>query len=467
VAVIMADDLHYLTLREIGALIRTSAASSIEVTMKLLERIRAVDPKLNSYLCLTEENALAQANTADAQIRSGRVRGPLHGVPLAVKDICDMSGVATTAGMSIHLGSRAAQDATVIRRLKEAGAVILGKLNLTEGVYAEHVQPFGSPVNPWNSDRWPGASSSGCGVATAAGLCYGAIGSDTGGSIRLPSAANGVTGLKPTWGRVSRHGIFELAATLDHVGPMARSAADAGILLGVIAGPDPADPTAAFEPVPDYLAELEGGLGDLCIGIDRRWVSDDVDGATVNALHMAVEVLRDLGGVVVDTVFPDPTQIVLDWFTACAVQTAVAHEATYPARKSEYGPALSALLELGRELSGIEYQRVILRRNEFRGRVQGLFQYIDMLAIPVLACPTPTIERMKTVDDKMISNLHRFTCPFTMSGNPTITIPNGFGGDGMPIAMQLVGRYFDEAALLRAAHAFQQATQWHCRHPEV
>jgi amidase len=182
---------------------------------------------------------------------------------------------------------------------------------------------------------------------------------------------------------------------------------------------------------------------------------------------MAVEVLRDLGGVVVDTVFPDPTQIVLDWFTACAVQTAVAHEATYPARKSEYGPALSALLELGRELSGIEYQRVILRRNEFRGRVQGLFQYIDVLALPVLACPTPTIERMKTVDDKMISNLHRFTCSFTMSGNPTITIPNGFGDDGMPIAMQLVGRYFDEVALLRAAHAFQQATQWHRRHPEV
>jgi amidase len=463
----MADDLHYFTIQELTRLLHAGALSSTEVTRQQLDRIRGRGARLNSYIRITEDTALAQAEAADAELRSGRICGLLHGVPLAVKDIFDMAGLPTTAGMPIHRSSRATEDATVITRLKTAGAVILGKLNLTEGIYAEHVQPFGPPVNPWHPDRWPGASSSGCGVAIAAGLCYGAIGSDTGGSIRLPSAANGITGLKPTWGRVSRHGVFELAATLDHVGPMARSAADAGIILNAIAGPDPADPTAAFAATPDYAAQLGGDLHGLGVGIDRQWISDKVDSATVATLYDAVEVLKELGAAVVDVDFPDPTQIVADWFTVCAVQTAVAHEKTHPAHKAEYGAALNALLELGNKLSGKEYQRAILRRNEFSGRVQALFQSVDILATPVLGCLIPTIEQMKLVDDAMISNLHRFTCSFTMSGNPTITMPGAFGEDGMPIAFQLVGRQFDEAMLVRAGHAFQQATNWHQRHPPL
>ena len=451
--------------REVGALIRSRRISSVEVTTRQLERITALDPQLNSYIAVMADRALAEAQSADDAISRGEAVGELHGVPLAVKDICDIAGVPTTAGMPIHRHSRAVADSTIITRLRKAGAVVLGKTNLTEGVYAEHVAPYGPPVNPWRKERWPGASSSGNGVAVAAGLCYGAIGSDTGGSIRLPSAVNGVTGLKPTWGRVSRHYIFELAATLDHIGPMARSAADAGAILQAVAGADPADPTASLEPVPDYLAGLGAGIEGLRVGVDPVWISEGVDALSTATVYEAAEILKSLGADLRQTRFPDPRQIVWDWFEVCAAQTAFAHRATYPARKPEYGAALSALLDMGLALKATEYQERILRREAFRGRVQALFADIDLLAIPVLAFPAPTIERMTRVDDETIFGLHRFTCSFTMSGNPTITLPGGFTDDGMPIAVQFVASHFAEALLIRVGHAVQTATDWHRRHP--
>ena len=219
-------------------------------------------------------------------------------------------------------------------------------------------------------------------VATAAGLCYGSLGSDTGGSIRFPSAANGVTGLKPTWGRVSRHGVFELAATLDHIGPMARSAADCGAMLGVIAGSDPNDPTSVLDPVPNYLAGMRRGLRDLRVGVDHAWNTTRVDGVMTDAVSAALAMVRELGAEIRDVSFPEVGQIIADWFPLCSVQTAVAHEATYPARKSEYGPALSSFIEPGLALSGVDYQKIILRRADFRGRVAALFQGIDLLLVP-------------------------------------------------------------------------------------
>ena len=244
--------------------------------------------------------AMAEAEAAEAEIAAGRYRGPLHGVPIAVKDLCWTKGFATAAGMAIYKDFRPDEDATVVRRLREAGAVLLGKLQLTEGAYSDHHPSVTPPRNPWNAAYWPGISSSGSGSATAAGLCYGSLGSDTGGSIRWPSAANGVTGLKPSWGRVSRYGVFELAATLDHVGPIARSAADAGAMLGVIAGSDPNDPTALLDPVPDYLAAVAQGVRGLRIGVDGVWNSDGVDAATQAVLSEAAEVFRSLGASIVD-----------------------------------------------------------------------------------------------------------------------------------------------------------------------
>src|SRR6201991_5005358 len=295
-------DLHYLGLIEVGKQIQARKLSPVEVTKAMLGRIDQLDARLKSYAHVMGDTALADAATAEKEIASGKIRGPLHGVPVAVKDLCWAKGAPAAHGMTIHRDFRPTEDATVVTRLKDAGAIILGKLQQTEGAYADHHPKIDPPKNPWNADLWSGVSSSGSGVATAAGLCYGSLrtenggarplpsaghtapgvcsgslDTDTGGSIRSPSAANAVTGLKPTWGRVSRYGAFELAATLDHVGTIARSAADAGAMLGVLAGSDVNDPTALLDRVPDYLAAAERDVQGLRIGLDAAWNSDGVD----------------------------------------------------------------------------------------------------------------------------------------------------------------------------------------------
>jgi amidase len=464
-----ARDLHYSELVEVGQRIQQRDLSSLEVTQAQLDRVARLDGKLKSYAHVMGSSALEQARLADKEIADGKVRGALHGVPVAVKDLCWTSDAPTAAGMKIHRDNRPSEDATVVTRFREAGAVILGKLQLTEGAYADHHPEIDPPKNPWDVTLWSGASSSGSGVATAVGLCYGSLGSDTGGSIRFPSAANGVTGLKPTWGRVSRYGVFELAATLDHIGPMARSAADCGAILGVIAGPDPKDPTAVLEPVPDYLANLSGTLRGIRIGVDRRWTSEGVDAASTRVLQDALRIAADLGAEIHEIVVPDPTAMIADWFPLCGVETAVAHEATYPSRKSEYGPGLAGLIELGLQQSGTDYQKIVLRREAFKGLVRALFEKIDLLAVPAQTFAAPSIETMATLGEnpELITGLLRFSCPFDMTGSPTITLPGGFTESGGPVAFQFVGRHFDEARLVAAGDAFQRVTDWHRRHPPL
>jgi amidase len=415
------------------------------------------------------DQALADAHQADNEIGKGSIRGPLHGVPIAVKDLCWTKGVPTAAGMTIHKNFKPDEDGTVVRKLREAGAVILGKLQLTEGAYADHHPKITPPVNPWNKAHWSGASSSGSGVATAAGLCYGSLGSDTGGSIRFPSAANGCTGLKPSWGRVSRFGVFELAATLDHIGPMTRSAADAGAMLGVIAGVDPKDPTANPREVPNYLAGMKRGIRGMRIGVDPRWNTVNVDAPTRQVMETVLKVIGEIGGDIRVVEFPDPEQIIADWVPLCAVETAVAHEKTYPSRKDEYGPGLAGLIDMGRGLSGMDYQKIILRRNDFRGRVQTLFKDIDLLVIPTTGVASPTVAQMATLGENpaLISALLRFTCPFDTAGSPTMTLPAGFTAQNTPIAFQFVARHFEEDLLVRAGWAYQQATDWHRQHPAL
>ncbi len=464
----MPSDLHYLSLDEVARRLKARKLTSVELTRSMLDRIGKVDPKLGSYATLTADRALADAARLDAETAAGTSRGPLHGVPIAVKDLCNTEGIATAAGMDIHRGNVPSRDATVVKRLKQAGAVILGKLQMTEGAYGAHHPNIPAPLNPWNAAYWTGSSSSGSGAATAAGLCFASLGSDTGGSIRFPSTMNGLSGLKPTWGRVSRAGVFALAESLDHIGPMTRSALDAAIVLGVIAGADPEDPTSVGLPVPDYAASIDAGVRGRRIGLATNMQGLDDDAR--RALDGAMEALRNAGAILVDVRLPDGfDQGARDWVPLCGVEAAVAHEATYPSRAAAYGPVHSGLLEQGRRLSAMELAKMQLRRAALTGELNRLLASLDLLLMPVMAKAAWSTEALLAAgrDPEAVAGRLRYTAPFDLSGHPTLTLPGGMTAECVPVGFQIVGKAFDEGPILAAGHAYQQQTDWHLRRPPL
>ena len=465
----MDNDLHYLELTEAAYLIQTKRLSPVELTEAMLRRIDTLERRLHAFATVTPELAIAQARHAESEIMNFRYRGALHGIPIGLKDLCFSKGIPTAAGMPIYKEFRPPFNGTVVQRLYDAGAICLGKLQLTEGAFADHHPAITIPLNPWHQDHWVGASSSGSGAATAAGLCFASLGSDTGGSIRFPAAANGVTGIKPTWGRVSRYGAFELAASLDHLGPICRSAADAGVVLGAIAGADPNDPTAVQKSVPNYLDGNDRDLRGVRIGIDEGYAYDSSDAAMVKTVRDAIAVLEGLGADIGNVKFPNFDAVLRDWAPNCAVETAVAHEATFPSRKSEYGPGLGGFIASAQHISAGDYQKILLRRRDFSGRVAALFRSADLLIIPAQFIASPTKVQMETLgqDANALLALMRFSAPFNMSGSPTITLPSGFTTKGTPIAFQLVGRHFSEELLVRAGRAYQRVTGWHRKHPRL
>lgn len=463
----MTQALHYLELTELAELIAKRAISSVEATRAQLERIADLDGQLRSYAVITADTALTQAAAADAEIVAGGLCGPLHGVPIGIKDLCWTKDAPTAAGMALHRDFRPPADATVVERLRFAGAVILGKLQMTEGAYSDHHPSVEPPRNPWNADYWTGISSSGSAVATAAGLCYAALGSDTGGSIRWPCGATGLTGLKPTWGRVSRFGVFELAGSMDHIGPIARSAADAGILFKAFAGHDPRDPTSLRHPVSEAAPAPARSIVGLRIGIDPRWNRELVDPCVAAAAAEVAQVLASLGTEVVELAVPDVTQSVIDWATICAVEAAVAHAPTFPSRRSEYGPVLASVLDRGRTISAVDFHAAQLRRQALREAFRALFGRVDLLLAPVQPFAPLSLNRIRTLGDQpeLILQLQRYTAPFDLTGAPTLTIPGGFSPEGMPIGVQLIAPDCEEARLLHSGVALQAATDWHRRHP--
>jgi amidase len=463
----MSNVLHFETLTRISELIRTRQINSVGVTAAILERIATLDEKYRSYAAVFAERAMSRAAAADAETAKNIWRGPLHGVPIAVKDLCFAEFGPTTGGTLIHKNWTPARNATVVDRLEQGGAVILGKLKMTEGAYTSHHPDDPSPLNPWNVDHWVGSSSTGSGVATAAGLCFGSLGSDTGGSIRFPSATCGLTGIKPTWGRVSRYGIFALAASLDHIGPMARSAADAAAILGVIAGADPNDPTALQAPVPNYLSVAPEGIRGVVIGIDRSYNCEGIDPEVVGAVEEAERVLVGLGARVREIEFPSTAKLLPGWIPFCSIETAIAHKETYPARAAEYGPALAQLIDQGRRLTGVEVGEIYHERLDFSGRLAALFEEVDLLLMPTMPVPVPSLSRMAEygADPNVLLQILRFTAPFDFSGSPTITLPNGMDRLSIPLSFQLIGAHLSEDLLCRAGYAFQQVTDWHTRRP--
>lgn len=455
-----------LPLVEVAKQIRLGQLTSRVVTEQLLDRIAQLDGSIGAYSYVAADEALQRASALDRDSAQGISRGALHGVPLAVKDIFDVEGWPSEIGMPSRRGMTAGGSATAVTRLMDHGAVIIGKLHTTEGVYAEHTQPFRAPRNPWNSERWVGASSSGSAAAVAASLSYAALASDTGGSIRMPSAVTGVTGIKPTWGRVSRAGVFELAASLDHVGVMARSALDAAVVLKAIAGVDVADPTSALDPVPRFEDPFED-LSGVVLGVDDGWIDTDVEIPVAHAVHALVDALISLGAEVVPVSLPDGAQANEDWFGICGVQAARGHRDNFAARRGEYGPALADLIALGAGLTAVEYDELLLRRAEFAGRMRAVISSVDAVVMPALPFVTPPAADMMTMSSETVARIHRFTVPFTMSGLPSITLPVGFDSAGMPIGGQVVSSAFREDVVARIARAFQEITSWHLARPDL
>ena len=424
-----------------------------------LERIELLDRDLHAYVMVLADAALARAEELDQAREKGGMLGPLHGVPIALKDLLYNEGLPTASGTIVMADFRPTEDATVVARLKAAGAVVIGKTQLTEGAYGVHHPKVIDPVNPWASDRWTGVSSSGSGVAVAAGLCYAALGSDTGGSIRFPAASCGTVGVKPTYGRVSRHGAFPLAESLDHIGPMTRTVADAARMLKVMAGEDPLDPTSLAAPVPHYGAEIGGSIAGLRLGVDWRYVSEGVDAPVVQAVRDAIEQLQAQGMELIEFEMPSAyRQLVEQWGITCGVECARAHEPYYPAQKDLYGPVLAELIELGRNPPIGSYEMLAAVRDRFSGAFDACFAEMDVVIcpnMPYLAPPAHGVLELSA--DPSRANGLTFTAPFDYSGHPTLSLPVGLSADRLPLSVQLVAAKLGESLLFRIGSALEAA----------
>lgn len=465
----MDADIGYLTLLEAGARLRRRELSPVELTQTMLARIERIDPGLNSYLTVLPDRALEDARRAEQELAAGRDRGPLHGIPIAVKDLCFTRGIPTTCASRVLAGWRPAESATVVERLEAAGMVLLGKLNLTEFAMSGYAPGLPIPRNPWNTDRDAGGSSSGSGVATAAGLCFASLGTDTGGSIRIPSAWCGIVGLKPTYGRVSRYGVFPLSMTFDHVGPMTRSVADAAAVLEVIAGHDLRDPTSRAEPLPACSAALNAGVRGVRIGVDEEFNSITVHPDVLVALKAALEVLRAQGAEIVPVKVPRVDDLLEAWTIICAAEALVGHAATFPSRAAEYGPTFRSFLEYGTTLRAQDYAQAHLQRIDFTHRFQTVFGRADVVACPgsfMQAPPAGALDPYSPFSSAVAPFL-RFSAPFNFSGNPTLSVPAGFSDDGLPHEIQLIGPQLGEARLCQVGQAYETETQWRRRRPPV
>lgn len=467
-----ADELCFLSIAQLGEALRKGAVSPVEVTQAYLDRIQRCDAKLNSYLTVTGERARQEAKAAEAAIRQGRDLGPLHGVPLAHKDIVATNGIRTTCASKVLKDNVPSHDAATIERLTAAGSVLLGKLNMNEFATISPSTYFGRANNPWALERNPGGSSSGSGVAVAAGLCAGSLGTDTGGSIRIPAAFCGIVGLKATHGRVSLYGVTPLAWSLDHVGPMTRTVRDAALMLQAVAGHDPRDLGSSEAPVSNYTAKLTGEIKGMTLGIPTRFFPEYTDPEVKTAFDTAVQTLAGLGARIEEVTLP----ALDDAWTRIALPIlngeANAWHAPYLAQQAEdYGPTVRKFLERGKGTLATDYVNAQRAKAQFRRDMLTACAKVDVLLTPgELIPPPPHDARTVTIDGKdlsLMAALISATCPFNLTGQPALTMPCGFSSTGLPLALQIVGKPFDEATVLQVGHAYEATTAWHERRPVV
>ena len=457
-----------LTLAEAAEAIHARRLSPLELADAHLARIARVNPRLNAYVTVTAERARDDARRAGDEIARGEHRGPLHGIPIGLKDLVDTAGIRTTAGSRVHATHVPAADATVVRKLAQAGAVLLGKLNTHEyafGVTTNNPH-WGATRNPWDTTRIPGGSSGGSGAAVAARIATAAIGTDTGGSIRIPAALCGVVGLKPTFGRVSKAGVFPMAYLFDHVGPLARTVEDAAIVLQAIAGYDAADATTVPMPVDDYRVRLREGVRGLRVGVPRRALFSPLDPYVAAAIEEALRTLARFGATVRDVEVPElPTTSMFDLIVSDAKSI---HADTLAHRRADLGADLQTYLSAPTG-DAVWMASALETIRGYAAAIRGVLEAVDVLALPT--CPVAaTPIGAETVDVGGVEMQTFFamalrTAPFNAAGLPALSVPCGFTPGGLPIGLQIVGRPFDESTVLRAGWAYEQATDWHLRRP--
>ena len=466
-------ELHYMSAWELSGLIRDREVSPVEVVEACLARIEDTEPTLNSFITLMPEQARDAARRAEAEIGRGNYRGPLHGIPVGLKDLFNTAGVKTTSGTRIYDNFVPDEDCTVATKFGQAGAILLGKLNmhpLAFGPTGENGD-YGHMHNPWNPERITGGSSGGSGSAAAAGQCTITMGSDTGGSVRIPAALCGIVGLKPTYGRVSRAGLTPLSWCLDHPGPMVRTVEDAALAMNVIAGHDPRDHVTSAAPVPDYTAALTGDIRGLRIGVVREYFETEIDPAVAALTQQAISVLGELGAEIVDVSLPlyEYAQPISN--AILSAEATAAHRDILLSDGDKLYPQVRERLEEGLFISATEYLRAQQARQVFCQQVAGLLENVDLLAGPVEPVTAPRIlERRIEIGGEAlpaVPMLTKYTRVYNITGSPAISVPCGFGPDDLPVGLHLAGRNFDESTVLRAAYAYQQATDWHTRRPPL
>ena len=456
-----------LTISESASLLARREISPLELTQAHLARIAQIEPRLNCFITLTPESALARAGQAEAELQHGDLRGALHGIPLALKDLYETRGVRTTAGSKFFADYVPDTNATSVERLEAAGVVLLGKLNMHEialGVTNNNPH-FGACRNPWRLNLTPGGSSGGSAAALAAQLFLGSLGSDTGGSIRIPAALCGVVGLKPTFGRVSLRGVIPLSWNLDHPGPMARRVKDVALLLQAIAGYDPADPASIELPVPDYLAELEAGVRGWRVALANDEFFTRADPEALAAVRAAAQVFSELGAQVHEVEFPEGREAAQANGLMVVSDAAAFHRERLASRPGDFGEDVLQRLQSGAAYTSSEY--VLARRTQtaLRRQFELFFDEYDILLTPTTPIAAPPLEGPDAVEQAR--TLTRFTAPFNLTSLPALSLPCGFTAEGLPLGLQLVARPWAEAAVLRAGQAYEAATEWHARRPKI
>ena len=454
-----------------AARVERGEVSPPELVERSLRAISELNSALNAHITVLEETARRQAEVAEREIQSGRYRGPLHGIPVSVKDLYWTAGVRTTSGSRVLADFVPGEDAAVVQRLRQAGAIIVAKANMLEFAYASAHPDYGATRNPWDVTKSASGSSGGSAASVAAGLDFGSFGTDTGGSIRLPAAYCGVAGLKPTHGLISRFGVQPLSWTLDHAGPFARSVADLAVLLEATAGFDPRDAQSANRPAPRYRQKLSASLDGLSIALLTNFMDDSIASEVRRAVQAATKVFSDAGATLREIAIPE-----LEGDTLDAVMGILLPEASYYHREwidvhqADYTQVVYERLRAGQDVRAVAYFGALEARERLRVRLREIQQDVDLLLLPMSATPAGPLEGMtveRTEGDRRLTNLMRLSAPFDLTGQPALSLPCGFSRDGLPLALQLVGRDFEDELILRAGYAYQQGTDWHRRRPPV